>query len=77
VWSFNLALRARGLGTTVTTIHLARETDAAEILGIPDDVTQAALLPVGYTTGEGFRPAKRPPAEEITYWDDWGRTVSP
>jgi nitroreductase len=75
VWSFNLALRARGLGTTLTTIHLAREADAAAILGIPDDVTQAALLPVAYTLGDAFRPARRSPPEEITYWDDWGRTA--
>jgi nitroreductase len=73
VWSFNLALRARGLGTTLTTVHLLREREAAEILGVPDGVTQAGLLPVAYTTGETFRPADRPPPETITFFDQWGQ----
>jgi nitroreductase len=71
VWSFNLALRARGLGTVLTTLHLLREAEAAKILGIPDTVTQAALLPVAYTVGDTFSPTKRPPPETITYWDQW------
>ena len=71
VWNFNLALRARGLGATLTTLHLVREKDAAAILGIPDDVTQVALLPVGYTIGDTFSPASRPPPETITAFDQW------
>ncbi len=71
-WSFLLALRARGLGATWTTLHLARERDAAELLGIPDGVTQVALFPVAYTIGDDFKPAIRPPIEHITYWDEWG-----
>jgi nitroreductase len=71
VWSFNLALRARGLGTVLTTLHLVREKEAAEILGIPAGVTQAALLPVAYTIGDKFRPSERPAPETITYWDRW------
>jgi len=35
LWSFMLAARARGLGTTWTTLHLAYEKEVAEILGIP------------------------------------------
>ena len=71
-WSFMLALRSRGLGTTWTTLHLFREADAAKLLAIPDDVTQVALFPVAYFTGEDFKPADRPPVEHITYWDRWG-----
>jgi len=73
IWSFNLALRARGLGTVLTTLHLLREKQAAELLGIPDDVTQAALLPVAYTIGDTFKPASRPPPETITFFDRWGQ----
>ena len=40
-------------------------------LGIPDDVTQVALLPVAYTVGDDFKPATRPPPEHITYWNGW------
>jgi nitroreductase len=72
IWSFQLALRSRGLGSTLTTFHLAYEQEAAELLGIPyDRVTQAAMLPVAYTVGTDFRPAKRRPVEEITYWNAW------
>ncbi len=74
-WSFLLALRSRGLGSVWTTMHLAREREVAGLLGIPDTATQAALFPVAYTIGTDFRPAKRPPAETITYWDTWGHLV--
>ena len=70
-----LALRSRGLGSAWTTWHLRREKEAAELLGIPDDVTQVALLPVAHTLGTDFRPADRPPVEDITYWDSWGATL--
>jgi len=72
VWSFMLALRARGLGACLTTDHLFFEREAAEILGVPEHVTQVALLPVAYFTGEDFKPAKRLPARERTYWERWG-----
>jgi nitroreductase len=73
-WSFMLALRSRGLGSAWTTLHLFKEKEAAALLGIPDDMTQVALLPVAYTTGGDFKPAERPPVEGITYWDTWGAT---
>lgn len=72
-WSLMLALRARGLGSAWTTLHLVYEKEVAGILGIPDHITQAALLPVAYFTGEDFKPAERIPVEEITYWDAWGQ----
>jgi nitroreductase len=74
-WSFLLALRSRGLGSVWTTMHLAKEREVAELLGIPDTVTQAALFPVAYTIGTDFRPAARPPAEAVTYWDTWEQPV--
>ncbi|BBY08874.1 nitroreductase family protein [Mycobacterium noviomagense] len=71
-WSFLLALRSRGLGSVWTTMHLAKEQQVAELLGIPATVTQAALFPVAYTIGSHFRPASRPPAETVTFWNTWG-----
>lgn len=70
-WSFMLALRARGLGSAWTTLHLMHEREAARILGIPDHVTQTALLPVAYTTGGDFRPARRLPLAQVLHWDAW------
>jgi nitroreductase len=74
VWSFMLAARSRGLGTAWTTLHLAHEAEAAELLGIPEHMTQVALIPVAHYTGTDFKPAARPPVEDITYWDTWGAT---
>ncbi len=71
-WSFQLALRARGLGSTWTTLHLRHAAEVAELLGIPAGVTQVSLIPVAYTKGLEFRPAKRPPVGEITHWNHWG-----
>ncbi len=71
VWNFQLALRARGLGSVLTTLHLIHEKEAAELLGIPDDVMQCALLPVGYTKGTDFKRATRDPVADITHWNEW------
>lgn len=72
VWSFQIALRSRGLGSTLTSYHLRREAEAARILGVPDDVTQVGLLPVAYTTVPDFKPAPRAPIEEVAFLDHWG-----
>ncbi len=74
VWSFQLALRARGLGTVLTTMHLPHEHQAAALLGIPGSVLQVGLIPVAYYTGRDFRPTVRRPAEQITYWNTWEAT---
>jgi len=71
VWSFQLALRARGLGSTLTTFHLRHASETAQLLGIPDDMMQAALLPIAYTHGTNFKPARRPPVDEIVHWEEW------
>jgi len=76
VWSFMLALRSRGLGSCVTTAHLFRKDEAAELLGIPDGFVQTCLVPVAYYTGDDFRRAVRRPVEEVTYWDRWGNSTT-
>jgi len=75
-WSFMLALRSRGLGTAWTTLHIMYEQEVAKILGIPSTVTQAALFPVAYFTGDDFKPAKRLPTAEFVHWDSWGNKRS-
>ena len=72
VWSFMLAARARGLGTSYTSLHLAYEQEAAGILGIPyERCAQAGLIPVAYTKGTDFKPAARNPIDRIVHWDTW------
>lgn len=72
MWSLQLALRSRGLGSVITTSHLAYEEDVAALLGIPKVVTQLGLMPVAWSRGTQFSPARRRPTSEVTYWDAWG-----
>jgi nitroreductase len=76
VWSFQLALRSRGLGSVYTTAHLSKEADVAAALGIPADVSQVALIPVAYTKGVDFRPAGRRPIEEVAFLNHWGAPIA-
>jgi len=76
VWSFLLALRSRGLGSVLTTVHLYRSAEADDLLGVPEGFVQSCLLPVAYFTGDDFRPADRRPVEEVTYVDRWGHHPS-
>jgi nitroreductase len=71
VWSFQLALRARGLGSVFTSVLGFREREVAQLLGIPDSVMQVAMIPVAYTIGTDFKRAARPPVSGITHWNDW------
>ena len=70
-------LRSRGLGSALTTMHLALEREAGELLGIPETVTQIGLIPVAYYSGETFKPAKRRSVGELTYWNAWKDTTPP
>jgi len=71
-WSFFLALRARGLGSAWTTGHLFRETEMADLVGVPsDDYTQVGLFPIAYTLGTDFRPAYRKPVAEVVSWNQF------
>jgi nitroreductase len=70
-WSFCLAARARGLGTCWTTLHLIKEQEAADLLGLPDTVMQGALLPVAYTKGTDFKPGPRMDLDQIVHRDSW------
>ncbi|MDR8412909.1 nitroreductase family protein [Nonomuraea sp. 3-1Str] len=72
IWSFQLALRSRGLGSTITCLHVPHERQVARMLGIPSGVTQVCMIPVAYTVGTDFRPAERYSAKERTYWERWG-----
>lgn len=73
-WSFMVALRSRGLGSVWTTMYLGQADAVAELLELPDDVTQICLFPVAYTKGIDFSPSKRRrPARDITYFDRFGQ----
>lgn len=71
VWNFCLAARARGLGTCWTTLHLIHEKEAAELLGIPENYMQGALIPLAHTKGTDFKPAPRRNLDAIIHTDTW------
>jgi nitroreductase len=72
VWSFMLAARARGLGTVWTTAQAPLERELATVLGVPyDEVMLAALIPLAFTIGTDFRPAKRISRDRILHWNQW------
>jgi nitroreductase len=72
VWSLMLALRTKGMGSAWTTLHLPREQEVAELLGIDfDNWTQAGLFPVAYTVGTDFKLAQRQPVENFIHWNEW------
>jgi nitroreductase len=70
-WSYMLAARSRGLGTAWTTLHLTYEREAAEILGLPADMRQTALIPTAYYTGTTFKRAAREPLDNVLHIDRW------
>ncbi|TQK17618.1 nitroreductase [Microbacterium sp. SLBN-154] len=70
-WSLSLALRARGLGSAWTTLHLQYEREVADALGIPPTVHQGVLLPVAYTKGVDFKPAPRRDLDSVVHVDFW------
>jgi nitroreductase len=71
VQNLMLAARALGLGTALTTIHRAHQEDVRKLLGIPESVETAALIPVGWPRGK-FGSGFRRPVEDVTYWETWG-----
>jgi nitroreductase len=72
VWNFQLALHTRGYGTCITTLHLHREEEVRQLLGIPPTYVQGCLLPVGrLRAGNTFRPARRRPVDEVVARDGW------
>ncbi len=72
VWSFMLALRARGLGSLWGTVHLHFEREMAALLGLPDEFVQAGLFPIGYTTSTDFGLGDRTRSEQSFFWERWG-----
>ena len=68
-----LACRAVGLGAALTTMHQVFEEELMQRFEIPVEYGVVVTIPIGYPTGR-FGPVKRTPAEEVTYFDRWGRT---
>lgn len=66
-----LACRALGLGAALTTMHQVFEEELHAYFGIPEDFGVVVTMPIGYPVGK-FGPVSRIPAEQKTYFDQWG-----
>ncbi len=72
VWSFMLALRARGLGSAWTTMTCRREAEVAAVLGVDHSkYTHVGLFPIAYTIGTDFKPAPRLDSTDLIHWNSW------
>lgn len=73
-WSLMLAMRARGLGSTWTSLLASRQEALRDLLGVPDSAVKTVMFPVAYTKGATLKPAKRQDARSITFWNRWDET---
>jgi nitroreductase len=71
VWSFMLALRARGMGSVWTTMTCRKEEEVAAALGVPAEYTHIGMFPVAYTIGTDFKPAPRVDPQGVIHWNRW------
>ncbi|MFJ6835584.1 nitroreductase family protein [Streptomyces sp. NPDC091209] len=70
-WSYALAARSRGLVTAWTAVHLDREREVADLLGLPPTVRQGALLPTAHPLRGTFRPGPRLPLDQVLHHNGW------
>lgn len=77
VWNAQLAARAQGVGSSLTSIlGLFHDDEVKEILGVPTEQTwvQSCCVSFGYPTGR-WGVAPRRPAHEVAYRNGWGEPV--
>lgn len=65
-----LAARALGLGSCLTTLHRRRKARIHAILGIPDQIETAAIIPLGWPDRD-YGPNRRPPLAQFVMYDRW------
>lgn len=76
VWNAMLAARAEGVGSTITSVMSFKIDEVLKILGVPADGGWefACCVPMGYPTGR-WGIARRRPAHEVAYRNQWGEPL--
>lgn len=77
IWSAQLAARAEGIGTSLTSIlGVFHRDETLEILGVPADENwvMACCVSFGYPTGRWGVAARRP-VHEVSFRNRWGVDV--
>lgn len=65
-----LAARALGLGAVFTTLHVHGEEMIRQELDIPDDVTIAGTIAIGWPETSP-KKVRRRPVEDVLHWQKW------
>lgn len=65
-----LAARALGMGTVLTTLHRRRKDEMHEVLGIPEGVESAAIIPLGWPNRD-YGPNRRAPLDDVVMHERW------
>lgn len=77
VWSAQLAARAEGVGSALTSVMgMFKKDEVLEILGVPNDQgwINACCVSFGYPEGR-WGVAARTPAHEVAYRNQWGSPI--
>ena len=70
-WNILLAARNEGYGGTLTSMPIGQEPALKKLLGIPDYVAVAAVLPLGKPLRQ-LTKLKRKPVSEFATHERWG-----
>lgn len=76
VQNFQLAARAQGIGTTLTTVFRIYLDEVREVCGVPDRYDIPALVPMGRPAGR-FGRGRRRPLEQVVNWNRFGDRRAP
>lgn len=67
-----LAARNAGLGSALTTLLCGKEPEVKALLGIPDDVSTAAMLTLGWPQKPFPKKLNRKPVSELVWSEKFG-----
>jgi nitroreductase len=76
VQQLQLAARAYGIGSTLTSFHVPHEAEVSKLLGLPGDALTMALIPLGYPVRGRWSQPRRLPVDQVVHWDRWDQTRS-
>lgn len=76
IWSAQLAARAHGVGSSLTSMLMFKNEEVFNVLSVPADEgwIMAACVTFGYPTGR-WGVAPRQPVHQVSYRNTWGGSV--
>jgi nitroreductase len=75
VQNFLLGCRAEGLGTALTTLLVADEPKLKPLLNLPEDISTAAYIAVGYPQKPFPKKLRRRELDEFCFADRYGTAL--